>query len=118
MSLTSAEKTNIVFLLGWPAKTLIVGSTHYDQTVVTRLNALDADIEAIVRTMLTGIEDVRTKYATSTSRMLVKKVGDIELNTDEHSTLGGEYKRLLRELSSCLDIPFIGKSRTNLGVRC
>lgn len=115
MALTDAQKTQVVIYLGWPAKTLTTDSTHYSPTVAARLTGLSAEAETQVTSMLTKLAAVATKYEASTGRMLVKKVGDIELNTDEHATLSKEYVRLQRMLSAMLDIPFLGKS-VNVGV--
>lgn len=116
MALTSSQKMNCVFFLGWPAKTLIVDSTNYNSTVANRLTNLDADSEALVIGILTKLTNLQTKYDASSARMLVKKVGDIELNTDEHMGLGKEFKRQLRDLSNLLDIPLMGKGGVNIGV--
>ena len=118
MTLTATEQNNIIFYLGWPGKTLISGSTHYDQAIVTRMASLDTDTETNVRSLLTQIASVRTKFSASTSRMLVEQVGDIKLNTHEHAGLRGEYNRLLKDLAILLDIPLLGKSGVNVGVRC
>lgn len=116
MVLSATEQANVIFYLGWPGKTLVTGSTHYDSTIANRLINLDVDTESNARSLLTQIGDVRTKYTASTSRMLVRKVGDIELNSGEHEALGKEYRRLLLDLAYLLDIPLLSKGR-NLSVR-
>jgi hypothetical protein len=116
MALTDAQKDQIVFFLGWPSKTLVEGSTHYNTTVADRLIGLSAQTETTVGALITSIQTCRTKYEASSSRMLVKRVGDIELNTDEHRSLSKEYRRQVRELSSILDIPWIGGAGVNVGV--
>lgn len=105
MALTDAQKHNVIFYLGWPGKTLVTTSTHYNSTVANRLTSLDANTETQVGALLTEIAAVRTKLGASTSRALVKKVGDIELNTEEHYSLQKEHRRILRDLSRLLDIP-------------
>jgi hypothetical protein len=116
VALTAAQQNSVVFYLGYPGKILIVGSTHYDQTVVTRMQALDANTELQVESLLTQIAAVRVKITASTSRMLVRKVGDIELNSGEHEALGRENKRLLRDLSVLLDIPCLTGSGRNVNM--
>lgn len=118
MALTSAQQAEVIFYLGWPAKSLVVDSTHYNTTLVTRLTGLSADSETLVTGLLTKIGDVRTKLDNSTARMLVKKVGDIELNTDENMYLNKDFRRLVRELSDLLDIPVMGGDNINIGVVC
>ena len=116
MALTSAQKANIVFYLGWPSKALVSGSTHYNTTIVTRLTDLDSDTETIVTALLTDIATARTKMAASQGRMLVKKVGDIELNTDENTLLVRDYRRLVNDLSVLLDIPVLRSGGVNVSV--
>ncbi len=116
MSLTDTQKQNVIFYLGWPGKTLIVGSTHYNNTVAVRLTNLNASIETQVASLLASILVMRTKYEASAARALVKKVGDIELNTEEHFSLSKEYKRQLKDLSNLLDIPIINGGSINIAV--
>lgn len=108
MALTAEQKSNALLYLGYPVKTLDAGSTHYNKILVDRFEDLTATAETIVGTLLTEIANLRTKFTASTGRALVKKVGDIELNTEEHYSLGKEYKRLLQDLSKYLDIPLKG----------
>ena len=105
MALTETQQHDVIFYLGWPGKTLVTSSTHYNKVIADRLTNLNTNTETQVTGLLAEIVALRTKYGASTSRMLVKKVGDIELNTDEHHTLGREYRRVLRDLSQLLDIP-------------
>jgi hypothetical protein len=105
--LTATEQQKIIWFLGWPAKTIIPGSTHYDQTIVTRMAALDPDTESVTRSLLLQLDNVRAQYTASTSRMKATKVGDIEINSKEHDLLGKEYRRLLKELAVLLDIPML-----------
>lgn len=116
MALTTAQKHDVLLYLGWPGKTLVTSSTHYNKTVADRLDNLNSDIETQVGSLLTAIAAVRTKYTASTSRALVKKVGDIELNTDEHMALGKEDRRLVKELSCLLDIELRCKSSRNVNL--
>jgi len=108
MALTTEQKAKSLLYLGHPVKTLDEESTHYNKILVDRFNNLSSTAESIVGALLTEIEAVRTKFGASTGRALVKRVGDIELNTDEHSSLNREYKRLLNDLSKYLDIPLKG----------
>lgn len=116
MALTDTEKQKVLKYLGYPGKVIVEGSTHYHNTVAARLTNLTSDIETNVRACLTALDALETKYTASTGRMLVKKVGDIELNSDnEHSMLSKEHKRQKTLLSSILDIPTRGGS-VNIGV--
>lgn len=116
MALSATEQSQIVTALGWPGAVLFPTSTTYNTTLINRLTLIDTDTETTARSYLTQITALRVQYTASTTRMLVKKVGDIELNSGEHEALGREYRRLLRELSACLDIPLIAKGGRNVGV--
>lgn len=105
MALTLVEKTQIIYLLGYPGKLLLEASTHYNAPIARRLDLLTPEIESIVRTLLSDITTTKQKTVLSQSRMLVKRVGDIELNTDENRSLRSEIHRLLNELANLLDIP-------------
>lgn len=117
MALTDTAKMNVMFYLGWPSKSLVVDSTHYNRTLATRLESISAEAETIVIELLAAIDTVRTKLEASQGRALVKKVGDIELNTEEAGSLKKESARLINELSAFLDIPNQTKyGRTNISV--
>lgn len=116
MTLSATEQTQIIGFLGWPLKTLDVGSTHYNKTVVDRLNSLTTDAETLIRASLTRLNNLQTKYDASTSRVLVKQLGDIVLNTDEHVGLSKEYRRCLNDLAQLTDIPLLKRGGANIGV--
>lgn len=109
MALSREQKTCALLYLGYPAKTLDEDSTHYNKILVDRFEDLTSVAQTKVGELLTEIDEVRTKFGASTGRALVKRVGDIELNTDEHLSLNKEYKRLLKDLSLFLDIPLAGR---------
>lgn len=106
--LTATQKAEIVFYLGYSATSIIPGSTDYDKILADRLNGLTAEAETLVVSLLAQIAAIRTKLNTSSSRMLVKRVGDIELNSGEHELLSTEYRRLLRDLSNLMGINMAG----------
>ncbi len=116
MALTDSQKHQAIFYLGYSGKTLIVGSTDYNKTVADALTNLNTYVETQVVDLLDLIEEAKEKFSASSARMLVKRVGDIELNTDEHRSLGQEYRRLLRELSSLLGLPTRGMGGITIGV--
>ena len=116
MALSDTQKHQVVFYLGSSGKTIIAGTTDYNKTVVDALSGLNSYVEAQVGDLLNLIADAKEKFTASSSRMLVKRVGDIELNTDEHRSLGQEYRRLVKELSALLGIPAMGVGGINIGV--
>ena len=118
MALSDDQKQDIVFYLGYPGTVLIPTSTSYSKIVADRLDNLNSRIESQVASLLTQIADMRSKFTASTGRMLVKKVGDIELNCDnEFMLLNQEYYRLLRDLAALLDLALQTKgSGVNVGL--
>ena len=108
MALADEDKQKIVFLLGYPGKVLIVGSTHFHSIVTKRLENLNSFIEDQVDDLLTSIDATRTKLEESKSKGNVRRIGDIELDTNlSVSVINQEYRRLLKELSRLLDIPLV-----------
>lgn len=116
MSLDAQQQADVLFYLGWPGTTNLVGNTNYNKIVVDRMTQTTPEVDARVASLLIEIENVRTKLTGSTGRALVKKVGDIELNTGEATLLKSDYKRLLRDLSSLLDIEMLGGSSICIGL--
>lgn len=107
MALNDTQKHNIIFYLGWPAKTLISGSTHYQKTVNDRLNNLDIPTESIVNKLITKLKDLDTKLDSAACRFSTEQVGDIKLNSDERRLLLQERRRVRDELSALVDIPVL-----------
>lgn len=108
MALDAQQQADVLFYLGWPGTTNLVGNTNYNKIVVDRMTQTTPEVDARVVLLLDEIAAVRTKLTGSTGRALVKRVGDIELNTGEAVLLKSDYKRLLRDLSSLLDIEILG----------
>lgn len=106
MALDLEQKNKIIYYLGLAGKTLIEDSTHYNSIVASRLKNLNVYIEDEVDTLLTDIDATRTRLKGTSTKGNVKRIGDIELDTNRsRSMVTTEYKRLIRELSSLLDIP-------------
>ncbi len=104
--LSLETKNSVVYYLGYPGKVLVPGSTHYQSIVNSRMNNLDTYTMDRVETLLEEIAATRTKLSATQSKGNVKKIGDIELDTARGSSfVKNEYRRLLNELSSILDIP-------------
>lgn len=116
MPLTATQKTKIIQLLGYPGKSLIPGSILYDKILADRLDNLNAEIENLVSSMLGKITVIETQMGEAPARNIVKKVGDIELNTGEMTDLRSERKRYLKELGLLLDIPYIGGGGVNVSI--
>lgn len=107
MALLLKEKTQIIFYLGYPAKTILASTTHFNSIINKRLENLDDDSEKEIKLLMTGIRNVRAKLIDSQDIMKAEKVGDISINNDENLLLRKDFKRLCRELGAILDIPCI-----------
>ena len=118
MALSDSRKMKIVTLLGWPGKTLVQSSTHYNSLVNDRLENLTPEIESLVKGMLTKIDDIDTKLNSSLGKAGLRRVGDIEFYGDgqSFSDLKTERKRLLKELSDITDIAYVKSGGVNVGV--
>ena len=105
MALTDKEKHEVINYLGWPAKTLVTGSTHYNNLIADRLINLNDDIEILARKMLARLRELDDKMDEAKCRFSTGKVGDITINKNEIHMLRSERSRLRRELHRLLDIP-------------
>lgn len=118
MALTDKQKMKIVTLLGWPVKTLISSSTHYNTMIVARLENLSHEAEVLVRENLSSIEDIDKRLGTSIGKAGLKRIGDIEFDGrgGVFSDLKKERNRLFKELSDLLDIAYVKSGGVNIGV--
>ena len=105
MALSSQQKADIVFHLGWPIKSLVENSTDYNKTIVDALANLSTEGEVIALRLLGRINKLDTVIEDAICRLAAKRVGDIETNEYELESLRKEKIKLLRELSDLLDIP-------------
>lgn len=105
MALSSQQKADILFHLGWPIKTLDSTSTDYNKIIVDRLANISAEGEVITLRLLNRINKMDTALEDAICRLSAKRVGDIETNEYELESLRKEKLKLLRELSDLLDIP-------------
>lgn len=111
MALDLEQKHNILFQLGYPAKTIIDGSNLYNSIVADRLDDLDSFSQDRVEALLEELDSARVKLTGLQDQGKLKQVGDIVFNVDNNDrTLKNDYTRLLKELSRYLDIPLRGKS--------
>jgi len=116
MALTSEQKMRITTLLGWSAKTLISGSTHYSSYISDKLNSLNEDAETIIIEYLTRIQNIDTKLDASFAKDNIRRVDDIEFFGDNMSKMRSERKKLLCELSDLTDIPNKKGCGSSIGV--
>lgn len=105
MALTSETKHRIVFALCHNAKILDPASTHYNSIFNDRLDGLSQFTEDRVEQLLNQIEGQKKKVGESSNKGNVKRIGDIELDTNRTVELTyQELKRLQSELAQMLDI--------------
>lgn len=110
MALTDQQKSDIIFHLGWPGKTLVVDSTHFNKIAVDRMENLTPEIEARVTLILADIDAARVKIIAGQDRLSAKQVDTIILNDNEISLLKNDLRRLKKELSCLLDLKMLCKS--------
>ena len=106
MALSDETKHRIVFALCHNAKILDPGSTHYNSIFNDRLDGLSQFTEDRVEELLKQIEDQKKTVSGASAKGNVKRIGDIELDTNRTIDLAyQELRRLQNELAQMLDIP-------------
>jgi hypothetical protein len=110
MAFTATEKANIIFYLGYPAKTIVPDSTSYSNVIAGRLDNNSVDIETIARDLLAKIVTSRAEIELAKGRLKASKVEDITLNDREMRDRWKEDSKLCRMLGDHLDIPYCGNS--------
>ncbi len=118
MALTSQEQSKVVQILGYGGKSIQAGSVIYNKVMNDRLNQLPPPTEEMVRAYLEQISALEGQMRQAPARLAAKEVGDMKMNLDELQMLRGERKRVAREISYLLDIPYITVGGTNVGVIC
>ena len=116
MSLTSEEQTKILFYLGYSGNTIVPDTTDYSNIITRNLVAISTATEEMARNLLVRLEKVDTALQNAICRLSAKRVDQIELNPDEIMMLRKERTSIAKELASLLDIPYTGKSGTNVCV--
>jgi predicted nuclease with TOPRIM domain len=116
MALSDKQKADVIFFLGWPAKTLVEASTNYNRTTAQLLENLNTNIEGQVSDLLHKLKAQDERIDAAQDRMAALKVGDIELNPEEIDKLRNERNRLCKMLSRLLDIPMQSGGGAMFGV--
>lgn len=118
MAFSLDTKHEIIYLLGYPAKTIIKDSNLYNSFIDDRLEGIDSFTQDNVENTLKQIEEVRKNLSALKDQGKLKQVGDIVFNVDSNDrTVKSEYKRLVREIGSYLDIKYRPSSSSIFGVR-
>ena len=89
MALQDTQKEAIIFYLGWPAKTLVVDSTHYSKIVADRMTNLSEPTEKKVKAILAKLEAIDTQLDEARCRLTANKVAD-EVKASSRKSLAVE----------------------------
>ncbi len=116
MALTSQHQNKIMQLLGYGGKAIQAGSVIYDKVMNDRLHQLPNDTENLVESYLDNVYAIEKKMTAATSRLAAEKVDDITTNLHELQMLRAERKKIAKEISQHLDIPYMGTG-SNISVR-
>lgn len=116
MALTSQQQNKIVQLLGYGGKVLQAGSVIYDKVMNDRLHNLPPDTENEVVAYLAQVAVIETQMNQAPARLAAKEVQDLKMNLEELQMLRAERKRIAREISALVDIPYIASGGVNVGV--
>ena len=117
MALTDTQKTDVIFHMGWPGKTLLEGSTDYSKIISDRLDGLTDEMEALIGKLLGKIKKIDDKLMEALDRFSTKRVDDIELNPRERELLRAERRRYLNQLSELTDVPLQASGGVVFSVR-
>ncbi len=113
MAFSTQQKQDIIYYLGWPGKSLLIDSTHYNSILASRLTNLIVEIEGQATALVTRIKAIDAVLIVSINRASTSEIQDIKINPYERETLRKERSKIIRELSDLLDID-VSKSSTNM----
>lgn len=117
MALTLQQQQDIIYLLGWPGKTLIQASTHYNSVIASRLINLNTPIENQATKLVARIQKIDTILECALTRMSTLEMQDIKLDPNEAARLRRERRTLIGELSDLLDIDVMKTGGVNVSVQ-
>lgn len=104
--LTDENKYKVIFALGYPGEVLTATSMHFNSIVRDRLAINNPFVEERVISLLDEIDAIKVKFSKSPTNSNLKRIGDIELDTERsHLLIQKEFNRLLDELSKLLGLP-------------
>lgn len=116
MAFTTQEQQDIIYYLGWPGKTILIDSTHYNSVIASRLVNLIPEIENQSRALIVRIKNIDVILVKSLNRASTVKIQDIELNPEERHILRAERKKVIWELSDLLDIDVMKSSGSSISM--
>jgi hypothetical protein len=104
MALSAEIKHKIVRFLGFSAKSIILGSTHYKSALADALANLDEVSEQSLIELVSRIERIDERLDGALDRLSAIRLDDIELRADEIEKLRSERSRLIKEVGYLIDI--------------
>jgi len=116
MALTDKQKHSVIFFLGWPSKTLDVGSTHFSKIVTDRLNLVSVNGEIRVAELLCKVESIRSQLDDAQCRLATSSVDKLVLRKDEVGRLKSLEKHWLCLLKDLTDIPLMKSCSSNVSM--
>lgn len=103
MALSLEIKHKIIRHLGFSAKSIIFGSTHYKSSLVAALENLDNVSETSLIDIVNRIDRIDFRLETALDRLAAIKLDDIHLRDDEIEKLRAEKIRLVKEIGRLID---------------
>ncbi len=110
MAFTTQQMQDIIYYLGWPGKTILQASTHYNSVVYSRLINLIPEIELQAAALIKRIKDIDSVLVQSIARASTLEVQDLKINPYERESLRKERRKIIAELSDLLDIDIMKSS--------
>lgn len=107
---------DIIYYLGWPGKTILAGSTHYNSVVFSRLINLNTPIVNQANALVVRIKAIDTILIASMVRASTLELEDIKLNPEERLLLRKERMKIIGELSDLLDIDIQKSGGSNIAM--
>jgi len=105
MAFTDQQKHDIIFYLGYPAKTIVANTTTYSKILSDRLDNNPTEVETRAIKLVNDIKRIDEKLEEAACRFSTKRVGNIETNPDERRMLRAERARYAKLLAQLLDMP-------------
>lgn len=117
MAFNTQQKQDIIYYLGWPGKTLLLNSTHYNSVIASRLDNLIPEIESQANTLVARIKEIDQILRTgSVNRASTLELQDIKLSDREMPRLRSERRTIIGELSDLLDVDVNKSGGTSISV--
>lgn len=114
---SEAQKVDILYYLGWPARSLDKTSSTYRSILADRLNNVNnSAIETKAIEMVNRLKTIETRLDGASARVVAIQVDDIKLNPNEIQGLRSERRRLVRQLGAFLEIPVCEQGGVMFGV--